>query len=476
MQIGDFNLTLLDQMLENPQLRMTNCCNELNTGYAADGYARCHPKRVAVVVVTYMVGSLSILNAIAGAYSEHLRIIVICGGPPSTSYFNPTRIHHSLGHADKSHSLRIFKEVTCASICLDLDSTTADIDDVLKKAFVESRPVYIEIPVDVARSCSYPPALKSDIALYKPDVDLSLLQAAIRLFKASWTRAYSPVLLIGSGVRGNAAEGVIDRLVKLLKCATFFLPDGKSLVSEELFECGGMFWSMLSDPAIESTCNVSNLWITIGCRWNDLHFMNDLNSSSRSIFSIEERSVTSPAGQKIDVPMGALLDQLINSDFTPNITSVATWRQHKHRDAVQNIPNGVLTPPVEEPLSVNSIGDKLYWAVEPGDTIIAETGQSWFTGAQIDLPAGTDFQIQFSYASIGWSLPAALGAERARQGKRVFVLIGDGSLQMVCQELSTLARNKANVVVVIINNCGYQVEVSSLLGPDRFSHADISLT
>jgi TPP-dependent 2-oxoacid decarboxylase len=62
---GDFNLVLLDQLLTNPRLEMIGCCNELNAGYAADGYARSNG--VAALVVTYSVGGLSVVNAVACA-------------------------------------------------------------------------------------------------------------------------------------------------------------------------------------------------------------------------------------------------------------------------------------------------------------------------------------------------------------------------------------------------------------------------
>ena len=61
---GDYNLTLLDRVLENQDLTMIVCCNELNAGYAADGYARAHG--VAAMFVTYSVGGLSAINAVAG--------------------------------------------------------------------------------------------------------------------------------------------------------------------------------------------------------------------------------------------------------------------------------------------------------------------------------------------------------------------------------------------------------------------------
>ncbi|KAJ0601444.1 putative pyruvate decarboxylase [Helianthus annuus] len=72
---GDFNLTLLDHLIAEPGLNLVGCCNELNAGYAADGYARS--RGVGACVVTFTVGGLSVLNAIAGAYSENLPLICI---------------------------------------------------------------------------------------------------------------------------------------------------------------------------------------------------------------------------------------------------------------------------------------------------------------------------------------------------------------------------------------------------------------
>lgn len=66
---GDYNLVLLDQLLKfQPDLRLISCCNELDAGYAADGYARA--QGVAAMVVTFTVGGLSAINAVAGAYSD----------------------------------------------------------------------------------------------------------------------------------------------------------------------------------------------------------------------------------------------------------------------------------------------------------------------------------------------------------------------------------------------------------------------
>ena len=74
---GDYNLQLLDELLKEERLTWVGTCNELNAGYAADGYARV--RGVAACVVTFTVGGLSIINAIAGSYSEDLPVICITG-------------------------------------------------------------------------------------------------------------------------------------------------------------------------------------------------------------------------------------------------------------------------------------------------------------------------------------------------------------------------------------------------------------
>ncbi|CAL5353169.1 unnamed protein product [Camellia sinensis] len=71
---GDFNVTLLDQLITEPNLNNIGCCNELNAGYAADGYARS--RGAGARVVTFTVGGLSVINAIAGAYSEDIPVIL----------------------------------------------------------------------------------------------------------------------------------------------------------------------------------------------------------------------------------------------------------------------------------------------------------------------------------------------------------------------------------------------------------------
>lgn len=94
---GDFNLTLLDRLFAEPGLNNIGCCNE------ADGYARA--RGVGACVVTFTVGGLSVISAIAGAYSENLPVICIVGGPNTDDYGTNRILHHTIGLPDFSQEL-----------------------------------------------------------------------------------------------------------------------------------------------------------------------------------------------------------------------------------------------------------------------------------------------------------------------------------------------------------------------------------
>lgn len=146
---GDFNLTLLDHLIAEPSLNNIGCCNELNAGYAADGYAR--QRGVGACVVTFTVGGLSVLNAIAGAYSENLPVICIVGGPNTNDYGTNRILHHTIGLSDFSQEFRCFQTVTCYQALINnLDDAHEQIDTAISTALKESKPVYISISCNLA--------------------------------------------------------------------------------------------------------------------------------------------------------------------------------------------------------------------------------------------------------------------------------------------------------------------------------------
>jgi pyruvate decarboxylase len=125
---------------------MINCCNELTAGYAADGYAR--DKGVAALVLTFGVGGLSAMNAVAGDFAEDLPVIVVSGGPNVSSLMENRILHHTLAQPEEGAKLvqLVYKEITAHAVVIREASTAAfRIDEAIRTALSARKPVYIEI-------------------------------------------------------------------------------------------------------------------------------------------------------------------------------------------------------------------------------------------------------------------------------------------------------------------------------------------
>ncbi|OJJ45138.1 hypothetical protein ASPZODRAFT_70296 [Penicilliopsis zonata CBS 506.65] len=448
---GDFNLHLLDEILKNPNLRMLGCCNELNAGYAADGYARSSPARVAVVFVTFMVGGLSLINAIAGAYSDHLRVIVVSGAPPSSTFEADNLIlHHSTGLPDRNQPLKMFEQVTAASVRLDgKQDYTQVIDQTLITCLEQSRPVYIEFPNDlVSMECGVAGSLKE--MTKQSESSPGQLETAFDLFARHWETASRPVIIVGSLARHALSREDLISFIEKLGCPVFCQPDGKSLVPESHAQFGGTFWGVASNPEIHDLVMASDLWVVVGGRWSDFH--RAMPGPDNRVFEILPDGIKTPDGD-VEAKMGKLID-LITSQLSARTSDAATTITP--------------TPTSTTALTTTNMVHGIEKLLTPRDTLIAETGDSWFQAQNIRLPDGADFQMQMMYGSIGWSLPAALGCQLARPEGRTVLMIGDGSFQMTAQELSTMIRMKTNPVIFILNNLGYRVETAIHEGPYNY--------
>ncbi|KAL5209219.1 hypothetical protein ABZP36_004842 [Zizania latifolia] len=208
---GDFNLTLLDHLIAEPGLRLIGCCNELNAGYAADGYARA--RGVGACAVTFTVGGLSVLNAIAGAYSENLPIICIAGGPNSNDYGTNRILHHTIGLPDFSQELRCFQTITChQAVVTNLADAHEQIDTAIATALRESKPVYLSI------SCNLPglphPTFSRDPVPFflAPRLSNKMgLEAAVEATIEFLHKAVKPVLVGGPKLRvAKAGKAFVD--------------------------------------------------------------------------------------------------------------------------------------------------------------------------------------------------------------------------------------------------------------------------
>src|SRR6516225_1514834 len=145
---GDYNLGLMQQLEDRGEPVWIGNCNELNASYATDAYARING--IGALIVTHGVGALSAINGIAGAYSEHVPVILISGSLPLRSVQRGDLMHHTLADPEKGNFYRMFAEVTEAQARVTPENAVAEIDRLILTAWRQKRPVYLELPSDIS--------------------------------------------------------------------------------------------------------------------------------------------------------------------------------------------------------------------------------------------------------------------------------------------------------------------------------------
>lgn len=455
---GDYNLSLLDELLKNNSLRMINCCNELNAGYAADGYARING--VAALVVTYSVGGLSAVNAVAGAYAENLPVLVISGGPNTNSVQDAEILHHTLATENYSYVREIFAKITAHSVFIHRPSDApAQIDQAIAIAFEQKKPVYIEIACNIPGQAVSPPTQRS--LNVKRLSDTSSLAAAINDAAQRLNNAVKPVLVAGSKARHCEATQMIEALSASCGYALAAMPDAKGFVSEQHPHYIGIYWGPVSSPGCGEIVESSDLYFFVGPNFNDYTTVGHAcNLQSKKMIVIADGNVSVAGHVYTGVYMNEFLDGL-KKVLTYNDTALKAYQRIAGSAPLYHEPDDLNTP-----LTTRFLFGQIQHLLSDQYAVLAETGDSWFNGLHLNLPQNCPFEIQMQYGSIGWSVGALLGMQAAlHQRKRVIALIGDGSFQMSAQEVSTLVRYDFKPIIFLMNNASYTIEVQIHDGP-----------
>ncbi|KAH8423789.1 alpha-keto acid decarboxylase family protein [Aspergillus melleus] len=447
---GDYNLAALDY-LPKCGLHWVGNCNELNAGYAADGYARVNG--ISALITTFGVGELSALNALAGAYSEFVPIIHIVGQPHTKSQKDGSLLHHTLGNGDFNVFTRMSSGISCATgNLIETHEVATLIDNAIRECWVRSRPVYITLPTDMITQQIEGQRLKTPIDLSLPPNDPEKEDYVVDVVLKYLHAAERPVILVDAcAIRHRALDEVHD-LVKASGLPTFVAPMGKGAVDETLKNFGGVYAGTGSNPGVREQVESSDLILSIGAIKSDFNTsgfsyrIGQLNTIDFHSTFVRVRYSEYP-----DINMKGVLRKVVQKMRSLNVTPVSH---------VSNI------LPDEEKNSTNqAITHAWLWPVfgqwlKEKDIVITETGTANFGIWDTRFPAGVTAISQVLWGSIGYSVGACQGAALAakEQNRRTVLFVGDGSLQLTVQEISTMIRNKLNPIIFVICNEGYTIE------------------
>jgi pyruvate decarboxylase len=454
---GDFNLVLLDQLLTVKELEQVYCCNELNCGYSAEGYARACG--AAAAVVTFSVGGLSAINAIGGAYAENLPVILVSGAPNSNDRATEHLIHHTLATHDWSYQLEIAKKLTCAAVSItSANDAPHQIDHAIRSALREKKPAYIDIACNVASAPCDAPGPISAILGEEPS-DPQTLRAAIAAAAEFLEGKQKPILLIGSKLRAAGAEKQAIELAEALGCAVTVMAAAKSFFPEDHPQFAGIYWGEVSAPGAREIFDWADSVLCIGTIFNDYSTVGwTAMPSGAGVLTADQHRVYME---------GHDFGRIHLRDFLSGLTGKvqkrpATMIEYR-RIRPQPSPQKPAKP--EAKLTRAEIFRQIQALINADTTVIAETGDSWFNGMALSLPGKARFEIEMQWGSIGWAVPATFGYAVGASSRRIIALIGDGSFQLTAQEVAQMIRRKLPVIIFLINNHGYTIEVEIHDGP-----------
>jgi len=444
---GDYVLDLMDVLTATPIELVCNC-NELNAGYAADAYARL--RGIGAVCVTYGVGGFSLLNAVVGAYAERVPLVVISGAPNSAMrQDNNLLLHHTTG--DYNLQFSIMEKVTVAAeILSDASQAANQIDRALAACLQYKRPVYIEIPTDmVDQPCIEPATRPAAVAKL---TNREALQEAVAEAVELLGTAQRPVILAGVEFHRFDLE---DKLLKLLEVTGYPIATtmlGKSCISEMHPQFIGNYIGGLSREYIRDRIENADCLLCLGA------IMSDMNLGAYTA-KLDDYKLINANSEKVKIKHH-FYQPIYLGDFIDGLI------EHLNRKASETLnikPSSyslsqAFTPQPEEKLTNVRFYERVNHFLEDESIVIADTGDALIATMDLLMREKTNFIGQAFYLSIGYSIPACLGAAMAEPNRRPIVFVGDGAFQMTVQELSTIIRHKLNPIIFLINNDGYTIE------------------
>ncbi|EGU1889874.1 alpha-keto acid decarboxylase family protein [Salmonella enterica] len=439
---GDYNLQFLDHVIDHPTLRWVGCANELNAAYAADGYARM--SGAGALLTTFGVGELSAINGIAGSYAEYVPVLHIVGAPCSAAQQRGELMHHTLGDGDFRHFYRMSQAISAASAILDEQNACFEIDRVLGEMLAARRPGYIMLPADVAKKTAIPPTQALALPVHEAQ---SGVETAFRYHARQCLMNSRRIALLADFLAGRfGLRPLLQRWMAETPIAHATLLMGKGLFDEQHPNFVGTYSAGASSKEVRQAIEDADRVICVGTR-----FVDTLTAGFTQQLPAERTLEIQPYASRIgetwfNLPMAQAVSTLrelcLECSFAPPPT----------RSAGQpvRIDKGELTQ--------ESFWQTLQQYLKPGDIILVDQGTAAFGAAALSLPDGAEVVLQPLWGSIGYSLPAAFGAQTACPDRRVILIIGDGAAQLTIQEMGSMLRDGQAPVILLLNNDGYTVE------------------
>src|SRR5919202_1839576 len=462
---GDFVLGFYQELIQSNKLKVINTCDEQGAAFAADAYARING--LGAVCVTYCVGGLKVVNATAQAFAEKSPLVVISGAPGIKERQKNPLLHHKVRDFDTQQ--RSFEHVTVDSALIDDPLTAAqDIDRVLSSAIRYKRPVYIEIPRDkVSAPISIPSSSTS--AIYSKSVkqqvryesDIDSMREALAEATAMINSSKQPVIVAGVELHRFGLQDKLLQLTAKTNIPVVATVSSKSVITEDHPSYLGVYEGAMGHQSVREYVESSDCLILLGALMTDINF-------SISPTPIEQSKSIYVTSEKLSIKYHNFENVLLHDFLTCLIEAPLERKDFMlvgKKGNIKNNNNKHFSAARNQKITVKRLFERLNLSITDNAIVIADVGDSLFGALDLTIHGQTDFLSPAYYCSMGFAVPAAIGAQLANPRLRPIVIVGDGAFQMTGMEISTISRFALNPIIVVLNNNGYGTERPMLDGP-----------
>ncbi|MAE65223.1 MAG: preprotein translocase subunit Tim44 [Phycisphaeraceae bacterium] len=452
---GDYVLGFYDLLVDS-RMEIIGTCTEIGAGYAADAYARV--SGLGAVCVTYCVGGLNVLNAVAGAYAEKSPLIVISGAPGLAERHRSPLLHHQV--RDFHTQFEIYEKVTCAACVLDDPPTAARrIVQVIEACRRVKRPVYIEVPRDmVDEPCV--PAVEANESMPRETPDPAVRREAVAEASQMLRAAKRPVIVAGVEVHRFGLQEKLLRLVERTGYPVVATLLGKSVIRENHPQYLGVYEGAMGHEQVRRAVEGADCVLFLGA------FMSDINLGVYTARLDPDRCIDA-SSQRISIRRH-YYEHVELGKFIEALSRSLPARRGKARTAKAQARSFKARP--NRPVTVRRLFDRMNELLDERTVVICDIGDSLFGAIELTMHRRTEFLSPAYYTSMGFAVPAAIGAQMAQPNLRPIVFVGDGAFQMTGHELACIARYGLNPIIIVLNNKGYTTERMIHEGPYNDIH------
>lgn len=477
---GGGAMHLNDAFGRHPNLTPVCFHHEQAAAMAAESYYRL-TNRLALLNVTTGPGGINALNGVYGAYTDSLGMLIVSGQVKRETYLRNYSIPlRQLGDQEIDIVSMVKPIVKYSTVLQDPLQVGAVMDKAIYLA-IHGRPgpVWIDVPVDVQSTLIDPAALSrfnGDINELSQDKDITentryellekttpLNEKLIEELVSKLKKAMRPVIFVGAGIRISGMYQAFLNLSAQLKIPVVTGWNAHdTLTNDNIYYAGRP--GTVGDRAGNFTVQNADFLLILGSRLNirqvSYNWKSFAHKAWKVMVDIDKAELEKPTLQ-IDLKIHADLKEfipllakaLLNYKSPLEHQNYLAWCKERVATYPTVLPHYYNT---KDKINPYAFIQELFKVLSCDDVIITGNGSACvvtFQAAQ--LKEGQRLFTNSGSASMGYDLPAAIGASLALNKKRIICLAGDGSLMMNLQELETMQGYKLPIKVIVLNNHGY---------------------